>query len=133
MESKSNRFKAEIYKKSYEEWKNLALDRFGYFPIFQPFKETFLLRNLSGNAVKLYIYLGLMAGNKTGETWVSLDSIAQYFGKTRRAVSQWVKELEDAKLIKRMQMEHNGVAHTFLMPYGMTRIYDPDSLQKGAD
>lgn len=133
METKSNRIKASLYKKQYGEWKELALEKFGYFPIFQPFKETFLLRNLSGNAVKLYLYLGLMSGNKTGETWVSLDSIAQYFGKSKRAISEWVKELEAAQLIKRMQLENNGVSHTYLIPYGATRFDDPNSLQKDGD
>lgn len=88
-----------------------------------------MLRNLSGNAVKLYIYLGLMAGNETGETWVSLDTTAAYFGKTKRAVSEWVKELEEAQLIERMQLKPNEVAHTFLLPYGWHRLNDPNSLQ----
>ncbi len=46
-----------------------------------------------------------MSGNKTGETWVRLESIAHYFGKSKRSISQSVKELEDVKPIERMQME----------------------------
>ncbi len=105
------------------------MDNFGYFPIFQPFKETFLLRNLSGNAIRLFIYFGLMAGNDTGETWVSLETAASYFGRSKRAISGWVKELEDARLVERMQFKPDEVAHTFLMPYGSHRLDDPSSMQ----
>lgn len=110
--------KAEIYRMEYSEWKNDCLKTSGYFLIFQSFKENFLLRTLSGNAVKLYIYLGLMSGNKTGETWVSIDTIAKYFDKTTRTISNWLGELEESNLIVRMQMRPNDVSHSFLRPYG---------------
>lgn len=58
-----------------------------------------------------------MSNNNTGETWVSLETIAKYFGKTTRTVSSWIEELEKCGLIKRMQLRYNGVAHTFLLPY----------------
>lgn len=114
----SNQYKASNYRVDYGHWKKEALEQYGYFPVFQPLKDKFLLRNLSGNAVRLYLYLGLMSGNSTGETWVSIETIASYFGKSKRTVSLWIKELEDKRLIKRMQMEHNQVSHTFLIPYG---------------
>ena len=125
----SNKQLAENNRKEYEEWKNLALDSFGFFPIFQPFKENFLLRKLSGNALRLYLYLGLMSGNQTGETWVSIETMSSYFRKSKRSISAWIKELEDAKLIERMQLELNGSSHTFLKPYG--NIDDKNSRQKG--
>lgn len=126
-----NKQKAVIYREDYGEWKEYSLDHHGYFPIFQTFKEAFLLRDLSGNALRLYLYLGLMSGNKTGETWVSIDTIAQYFDKSTRAISNWIKELEEAKLIERMQLENNGVSHTFLKPYGEQLFNNPNVLQKG--
>lgn len=109
---------AEILRKQYEEWKQDSLKEFYFFPIFETFKETFILRNISGNALRLYIYLGLMANNKTGETWVSINTIAKYFGKSTRTISSWLKELEKHNLIRRLQLEPNQVAHTFLLPYG---------------
>jgi hypothetical protein len=118
----SNKQKAELHRANYEEWKGKAFDQFGFFPIFQPFKESFLLSNLSGNALRLYIYLGLMSGNLTGETWVSIDTVSKYFDKSPRAVSSWFRELESAKLIERLQFKHNEVSHTFLMPYGEGRL-----------
>ena len=131
MDKLSNRRMAQIYRQDFNKWKSDALDRYGYFPIFQPFKETFLLRNLSGNALRLYLYLGLVSGNKTGESWVSIDTMAKYFGKSNRTISSWLKELEEARLIVRMQFEPNNVAHTFVQPYGVHLKNDENSLQKG--
>jgi len=118
-----NKRKADFYRRNYAEWKKDHFKLEGFFPIFQSFKESFLLRRLSGNAVKLYLYLGLMSGNETGETWVSIPTMAKYFEKTERTISSWLKELEDARLIKRMQMEPDGVAHTFLMGYSSEEFY----------
>lgn len=126
----SNKQKASEYKEQYEYWKVNAISEFGYFPVFQPFKETFLLRNLSGNAIKLYLYLGLASGNYTGETWVSIETVAKYFDKSPRAISSWFRELEDAKLIERIQFKYDEVAHTFLRPYGREHFGNPDSQQK---
>jgi Helix-turn-helix domain len=110
--------KADFYRESYRKWKKLSLQYVGFFPVFQPFKEEFILKNLSGNALKLYIYLGLNSKNETGETWTSIDTIAKYFDKSPRTVSSWIKELESHQLIKRMQLKPNGPSHTFLRPYG---------------
>lgn len=118
MENVSNKKKAQVLRAEYEAFKRDAIAHIGYFPMFLTFKNIGLLKKISGNALKLYILLGLSTDNWTGETWVSLDTVAEYFGKTKRAVSHWVKELEKLKLITRMQLEVNGVSHTFLRPYG---------------
>lgn len=109
--------KAKIYKMQYKQWKSVAIERDGWFPVFTNFKEDFFLRDLSGNAVKLYLYLGLHAKNETGECWVTIGTMAKYFEKSHRTISGWIKELEDAQLVKRMQLETNSVAYTFLRPY----------------
>lgn len=62
---------------------------------------------------------------------MSIDTISKYFKKSKRTISNWLQELEEKKLIKRLQLENNGVAHTFLIPYGELRFHDPNSLQKG--
>lgn len=133
MEMKNNipkNRKAEILRKEYGIWKKNAFKQFGFFPIFQPLKESFLLKKLSGNAIKLYVYLGLMSANETGETWVSIETIAKYFGKSERTISYWLKELEESDLIERLQLEKDGVAHTFIKPYGYNQRDNPESLQK---
>jgi len=114
--------KAEIYRANYKKWKELSLENVGYFSVFQMFKEDFLLREISGNALKLYIYLGLHTGNKTGETWVTIESMAKYFKKSPRTISNWLEELIKLKLIERRQLKFNDSAHTFLLPYGYEKL-----------
>lgn len=126
-----NKRKAEINREDFSKWKRNALDNFGFFPVFQPLKETFILKKLSGNALRLYLYLGLMSDNNTGETWVSIDTMATYFEKSKRTISDWLKELEKAGLIERMQLKPNEVSHTFLKPYGVAHFNNENSLQKG--
>ncbi|MBO1005917.1 helix-turn-helix domain-containing protein [Pseudogracilibacillus auburnensis] len=109
--------KAELLEQDYSAWKSASLEKGGYFPVFNGFKEEYLLKNLSGNAIKMYLYLGLHSGNETGTTWVGIETIAKYFDKSPRTISYWLKELEEAELIVRMQMEKNGVSYTFLRPY----------------
>lgn len=105
--------------REYKDFKEAALANIGYFPVFLSFKSSGLLREISGNALKLYILLGLSTDNWNGETWVSLETIAEYFKKSKRTVSNWANELEELKLITRMQFEYNGACHTFLRPYGV--------------
>lgn len=114
----TNSQKAEIYRSEFEEFKRYSLSEVGYFPIFSSFKKSKLLKKMSGNALKLYIFLGLSTDNWGGETWVSQETIAEYFGKrSTRTIRYWVEELEALGLIVTMQMEKNGVNHTFLRPY----------------
>lgn len=116
--------KSKLLEQNYSNWKATLLEKGGYFPIFSAFKEEFILKKISGNAIKLYIYLGLHSGNDTGSTWVSIESIARYFDKSQRTISYWLKELEEAELIERMQMEKNGVSYTFLRPYSNIEVID---------
>lgn len=109
--------KREILNKNYSSWKKGILKSEGFFPIFQSFKEEKFLKNLSGNALKLYLYMGLRSKNETGENWVTIDTMSKYFEKSPRTISNWIKELEDKRLIIRFQLESNGPAYTFLTPY----------------
>ncbi|MEK4145490.1 helix-turn-helix domain-containing protein [Paenibacillus sp. FSL L8-0696] len=118
----SNLQRAQIYRENYAEWKKEALLNSGFFPVFQIFKEEKLLSELSGNAVKLYIYLGLQSGNLTGECWPTIETLSKYFKKTPRTISSWLEELEEKNLIRRLQFKPNDVSHTFLLPYGVNRL-----------
>ncbi|ENQ3081192.1 helix-turn-helix domain-containing protein [Bacillus cereus] len=114
---KEKYYEVNILKKEHQEWREINfMLKNGFFPVFQDFKDH--LKNLSGGSVSLFIYLGLNSNNKTGECYHSIETIADFFGKSTRTISQWIKELEDANLIKRIQLEFNGVSHTFLKPYG---------------
>ncbi|MDD9309716.1 helix-turn-helix domain-containing protein [Cytobacillus firmus] len=129
----TNKRKATLLRKQYGEWKKEAFKKLGFFPIFQPIKESFILRKTSGNAIKLYVYLGLISANETGESWVSIETISKYFMKSERTISNWLKELEEVGLIERFQLEKDGVAHTFIKPYGFHELEKMNYKEKQED
>lgn len=112
-----NREKSLILRRNFRLWKFNSLDNAGYFTIFQGFEESEKLKNISGNALKLYIYLGLHANNYEGIVWHSNRTISRYFNKSERTIRGWMKELEDLNLIKRMRLNYNGQIYTYLQPY----------------
>ena len=112
------------YKKRYDSWKKKSLNESGFFVIFNGFSEEkrplshkALLQEISGGALKLYIFLGIKSDNFTGESFYSIKSIANYFGKSERTINNWFSELEKLNLIYRAQLEYNGVSHTYLQTY----------------
>lgn len=112
----TKRLKALELKKEHEEWRNKNfLDKNGFFPVFYDFKDY--LSVLSGGAVSLFIYIGLHANNQSGECYHDLERIANHFDRSTRTISSWFKELEDIGLIERLQLNLNGVSHTFIRPY----------------
>ena len=113
----SNKAIAILCKNRYNNWKKSTIKNEGFFIIFNTFMEDGYLRRLSGGATKMYIYLGVVSKNNTGESFHSVESMSKYFGVSERTILTWLKELEREKLISRMQFEINGVAHTFLQPY----------------
>ncbi|MDW8518427.1 helix-turn-helix domain-containing protein [Priestia flexa] len=122
----SNKKKAQLYRDNYKNWKEYGLENNGFFIIFNGILEHKKLKKISGNALRLYIYLGIYSKNMTGEVWHSNQRIAEYFGKSERTIRGWMKELEDINLIKRMRLEYDGEPHVFLQPYdqGKTRKKD---------
>lgn len=112
-----NRDKSLLMRNNYKIWKYNALSESAYFIIFQGFLETNILKEISGNALKLYIYLGINSNNYEGIVWHSNKKIASYFDKSERTIRTWMKELEDLKLIKRMRLDYDGIVYTYLQPY----------------
>lgn len=119
---KNNKKLADSLRNNYSEWKSKSLEDGGYFVIFNGLQSTDKLKNISGNALKLYIYLGLNSDNFTGEVWHSNKKISKYFNKSERTIRYWMTELESLNLIKRFQLDFNGESHVFLQPY---EIIDP--------
>lgn len=110
--------KAKYYSKNYYKWRSYKKDvHSGFFIVYQDFKDKNILKHISGNALKLYIFLGINSKNETGESWYTIESIANYFEKSPRTISYWISELEKIGLIKRLQLEINKSSHTFLQPY----------------
>ncbi|MDN4618436.1 hypothetical protein QCD85_10035 [Paenibacillus sp. PsM32] len=108
----------EYSHKTYEKWKKEMLENFSYVPIFKPMMDSFLLRDLSGGAMKLYIYLTFYSGNYTGETWVGIEKTSEYFNVSSRTISRWISKLQNKNLIYRKQYVKDGPTHTFLLIYG---------------
>lgn len=109
--------KSKIYINQFETWKKSRMQEPGWFPIFSEFKENNLLNKLSGNSIKLYIFLGIQSKNTTGESWYSLKTIAKYFGRSERTISNWLEELKKYELIERIQPSRTTTSVTFLKPY----------------
>jgi hypothetical protein len=89
----------------------------GFFLIYNHFHKDNILKEISGNALRLYIYLGIHSKNDTGETWHSAEKISDYFDCDERSVKRWFAELEEKKLIYRVQNGYKRIANTFLLPY----------------
>lgn len=112
-----NRDKSLILRNNFRSWKFTSLSEAGYFVIFQGFAESYKLKKISGNALKLYVYLGIHANNYEGIVWHCNETIAKYFEKSERTIRTWMKELEDMQLIKRMRLKYDGRVYTYMQPY----------------
>lgn len=120
--------KKEIMNDSREEystWKkqNMELNK-PFFQIHTDF-ETIFLKDISGGALKLYVYLGFRAKYMTGELWESIPTISSFFDKDVRTIANWFEELEEIGLVSRYQVGYKRSANTFLKPYGFNiSVYD---------
>lgn len=115
----TNKEKADIFKNNYDKWKKNGMDNHGFFIIFNGFVTSGKLKMISGNALKLYIYLNTFSNSENGEVWHSNKSISKYFGKSERTIRNWMKELEDLNLVIRMQLQFNGPSHNYLQTYDL--------------
>lgn len=117
----------EDMRLSYGRWKReLQAINKPFFAVHSDFKTLFL-KDISGGALKLYMYLGFHAKYSSGELWHSSAEIAQFFSKDQRTIGLWFKELEDRGLIFREQKGFRMKANTFLRPYGF--LFDEVSIE----
>lgn len=115
--SKKNKIFSE-HREEYAAWKNeLQKMNKPFFMIPSDFKHLFL-KDISGGALKLFLFLGFHSKYNTGESWYTNEQVASLFGKDPRTVANWFKELEDMGLIFREQKGIMMKANTFLKPYG---------------
>lgn len=98
-------------------WRGWTKDnKKGFFPIFSP-DFSAKAKDVSGNAIKLYLYLGSHIDNQAGYTLLSVDTMATYFNTSKRTVHNWLRELKQNKLIIRVQPAFKQPTQTFLLPY----------------
>ena len=103
--------------KMHKEWRQWTQSqRMGFFPIFN---KSFLekLPHITGNAVRLYLFLGAHINNQDGSTTVSIETIMHRFDATKRTVHNWIKELRKHDLILRIQSGFTHPTYTLLLPY----------------
>lgn len=94
-----------------------------FFMLPTDFTHLFL-RDISGGALKLYIFLGSHAKYRTGESWYSIEQVSLFFQKDERTIAKWFNELEKKGLIFRAQKGFMMKANTFLLTYGF--FFDDD-------
>ena len=82
------------------------------FPIYEYFHAE-QLADLSGGALKLYIYLGLYSDPMTGECTQTTEVIAETLGVEPYTVKKWLNELKGKGLVEKIR----GTSYTFLLPY----------------
>lgn len=105
-------------REDYMEWRNeLQEINKPFFMIPTDFKHLFL-KDLSGGALKLYLFLGFHSKYNTGESWYTVEQVGAFFDKDPRTVANWFKELEESNLIFRKQKGYMMKANTFLRPHG---------------
>ncbi|WP_042375283.1 helix-turn-helix domain-containing protein [Neobacillus jeddahensis] len=114
--------KDQTYKKYYSSWRefnkgnNDSKETFAM--IFTSFKENHLSK-IEGGALKLYLFFCFNSNNTDGDSWYSIEKIADFFKVGTRTVDKWVKILVDRQLIYREQATHKS-ATTYLLPYSTT-------------
>lgn len=107
----------DTLRKNYGDWKDLRKNsKAPFFIVYSDFKNK--LKELSGGALKLYIFLGFHVNTYTGECWVSSKTIAEFFENDERTVKKWFSELETLGLLTRIQTGYHRIANTFFLPYG---------------
>ncbi len=105
----------ELLKSEYEKWRaNARVTKEGFFPVFKNFR-SYLKGSLSSEAIRVFLYLGLVSNNKSGEVFYPLSSIASYLDKTDEDLKDIMDELKAANLVERIKTEEG--TKTFLLPY----------------
>lgn len=100
----------------YDHWKKEQLKNRMYFIIFESFLDE-KLNKISGGALKLYVFLGMKSKPYTGSSWYAVETMAKYFGVTERSIINWLNELIELNLIKRIKHEGKITNTTYLLPY----------------
>lgn len=115
-DEKNSLFQSARHK--HELWKNNLYEMNKPFFMLPTDFSNLFLKDISGGALKLYLFLGFHSKYKSGETWYSIEQISLFFEKDSRTIAKWFKELEDLNLIFRGQKGFMMTANTFLKPYG---------------
>lgn len=116
LDDKNEKFRE--MRQEHESWKSelMAMNK-PFFMVPTDFSHLFL-KDISGGALKLYLFLGFHSKYRSGESWYTNDQIGMFFEKDSRTITKWFKELENIGLIFRAQKGVMMKANTFLRPFG---------------
>lgn len=102
----------------HEAWKDELQEMNKPFFMIPSDFSTLFLKDISGGALKLYLFLGFHSKYRTGESWYTNEQISLFFEKDTRTISNWFSELEKLGLIFRAQKGIMMKANTFMIPFG---------------
>lgn len=86
--------------------------------LYSGFRENFL-PTIEGGALKLYLFFCFSANNNNGESWYSIEKLAESLNVGTRTINKWIKILIDKQLIHRDLTNHRSLT-TYLLPYSTT-------------
>jgi hypothetical protein len=125
--------KDQALKGYYKSWKALnQLAKSSFTAIDNAFFTNKLLRDLEPGPLKLYLFFAHVANNDYGNSWHSIQSIADYFEAQTRTIDNWIKVLVDKDLIYRIPRGSKS-HHTYLVPFSDTLITHPSPKKRNAD
>lgn len=105
------------FSRLHKDWRKWSFqNKRGFFPVFTP-EFLKLMPKISGNAIKLYLYLGSHINNQEGSTTVTIDTISKDLNATKRTVHNWFQELKENRLAIRIQPGFKQTTTTYLLPY----------------
>lgn len=120
------------YKDYYNNWKNFNKEgKVTFTTIYNTFKESHL-KEIEGGPLKLYLYFCIHANNSCGDSWHSIQTIADFFETQTRTIDNWIKVLVKRDLIYREQ-KGNKSHTTYLIPYNNTLIQHASSINTEED
>lgn len=119
-------------KNYYQSWKmNNKLAKASFTTLDNAIKEAHL-SDIDGSALKLYLYFAIHASNDYGESWHSIQRIADFFKAQPRTVNNWIKTLVGRDLIYREQKDSKSHT-TYLIPYSNTLLRHRSTVKRDED
>lgn len=122
----------QMYESSHTDWRaKMKSEKQGFFPVFSEAIKPHL-KDLSGSALRLFIYLGVHSDNETGEVRARITNrtMTDFFNCSERTLHKWIAELENAGLIVRLQTRFKATGKIFMLPY--TQLKDPPKKQQAS-
>lgn len=107
---------SEILKSNYSKWMNYReKHKEGFFMVPNSLFDNKYIQAINNNSISLYLYYGYRSKNKTGESWPSIERIAEDLQVSEKSVNTWNNTLEDIGLIYR-NAEGKSSKITYLLP-----------------